>query len=235
MEKLSEQRLKKIGEMIRNPPPHSKFAAAKEFGVDLTLLFSQLNLTPQQRIEEAQVQMTQLENLREQIRFQNVQRPKNLKPTVIEVFAESKVQFVVVGEIVAFIYDLPRGSFAFEICYARRAENVKQIVVALAPYNPLPRGFTTDSSFEWNEQILSNEKIIRLKTELGNIDLLAEVEGIGDYEKVKAESTTNQVSGVDVNILSIKGLLQAKKAAGCPKDLLVIPELEALQEALSEE
>ncbi len=42
MEKLSEERLKKIGELFRNPRSGSKIAAAKEFGIDLTLTFEQL-------------------------------------------------------------------------------------------------------------------------------------------------------------------------------------------------
>ncbi len=42
MEKLNEKRLEKIGELIRNPRPGSKVAAAKEFGIDLTLTFEQL-------------------------------------------------------------------------------------------------------------------------------------------------------------------------------------------------
>ncbi|MCA1625620.1 MAG: hypothetical protein LC768_08160 [Acidobacteria bacterium] len=52
MEKLSEERLKKIGELFRNPRPGSKVAAAKEFGVDLTLLARNLTLTPEERINE---------------------------------------------------------------------------------------------------------------------------------------------------------------------------------------
>lgn len=63
MEKLSEERLEKIGELIRNPRPGSKVAAAKEFGIDLTLLLGQLRLTPQQRIEHLQRGMEILEEL----------------------------------------------------------------------------------------------------------------------------------------------------------------------------
>lgn len=52
MEKLSEKRLEKIGELIRNPRPGSKVAAAKEFGIDLTLLARNLRFTPEERINE---------------------------------------------------------------------------------------------------------------------------------------------------------------------------------------
>jgi hypothetical protein len=61
MEKLSEERLEKIGELFRNPGPGSKIAAAKEFGIDLTLTFEQLKKTPQERIADQQSAMRGLE------------------------------------------------------------------------------------------------------------------------------------------------------------------------------
>jgi hypothetical protein len=36
-------------ELINNPPPGSKLAEAKEYGIDLTLLLSNLRLTPTER------------------------------------------------------------------------------------------------------------------------------------------------------------------------------------------
>lgn len=39
-------------ELITNPPPGSKLAAAKEFGIDLTLLLENLALTPTERLQK---------------------------------------------------------------------------------------------------------------------------------------------------------------------------------------
>jgi hypothetical protein len=36
-------------DLVNNPPPGSKLAAAKDFGFDLTLLVSSLELTPAER------------------------------------------------------------------------------------------------------------------------------------------------------------------------------------------
>ncbi|CAA9389987.1 MAG: hypothetical protein AVDCRST_MAG74-1038 [uncultured Pyrinomonadaceae bacterium] len=46
IEKLSEQRLRKIHRLTLNPRPGSKVATATEFGIDLTLTFGQLKKTP---------------------------------------------------------------------------------------------------------------------------------------------------------------------------------------------
>jgi hypothetical protein len=41
-------------ELIANPPPGSKLAAAKEFGIDLTLLLENLALSPTERLQKLQ-------------------------------------------------------------------------------------------------------------------------------------------------------------------------------------
>ncbi len=65
-EKLSEERLKKIEELFRNPPSNSKTAEAREFGVDLSLLFRWIKLSPQERVEEARSKMIFLDEVKKQ-------------------------------------------------------------------------------------------------------------------------------------------------------------------------
>ncbi|HTK25586.1 MAG TPA: hypothetical protein VL327_03445 [Pyrinomonadaceae bacterium] len=50
-------------EKLLNPLPGSKIAAARDFGIDLTLTVSQLRLTPQQRIDNLQAAMKFLAEL----------------------------------------------------------------------------------------------------------------------------------------------------------------------------
>jgi len=53
----------KIEDLLLNPRPGSKAAAAKEFGIDLTLTLRQLRLTPEARLDELQQEMEALEEL----------------------------------------------------------------------------------------------------------------------------------------------------------------------------
>ena len=66
METLSKERLEKIRQLIMNPRPGSKVAAAKDFGIDLTLTFGQLRKTPQERVEHQQSAMRSLEEFKRQ-------------------------------------------------------------------------------------------------------------------------------------------------------------------------
>jgi hypothetical protein len=50
-----------IEERLLNPKPESKVEAAKEFGIDLTLLIGTLRLTPNQRVKNMQKAMISLE------------------------------------------------------------------------------------------------------------------------------------------------------------------------------
>ena len=70
-----------------------------------------------------------------------------------------------------------------------------------------------------------------LATDLGDIDLLGEVAGVGDYAAALAASEEVELFGATFRVLNLDALIASKRAAGRPKDLMVLPELEALREA----
>ena len=54
--------------------------------------------------------------------------------------------------------------------------------------------------------------------------------GGGGYENLLADSIAAEVHGVTCRFLGLERLIAVKRAAGRPKDLEVIAELEALKE-----
>jgi hypothetical protein len=68
-------------------------------------------------------------------------------------------------------------------------------------------------------------------TDIGDLDLLGEVRGLGQYDDVLAGSLTVELFGYRFAVIDIGKLIVAKRSAGRQKDLLVLPELEAIQEA----
>jgi len=69
-----------------------------------------------------------------------------------------------------------------------------------------------------------------LNTSLGELDLLGEIPGGGNYEQLIEHCTAAIVFDVRCNCLDLETLIQVKRAAGRPKDFEAIAELEALQE-----
>ena len=61
---MTPEQSKLAYELITNPPPGSKLAAAKEWGVDLTLLYANLQRTPTERAQAFASTVRWLESLR---------------------------------------------------------------------------------------------------------------------------------------------------------------------------
>jgi hypothetical protein len=57
-----------IEEWLRNPPPGSKAAAARDFGIDLILTLDNLRLTPQQRLERLEAKLAFARQIRTGLR-----------------------------------------------------------------------------------------------------------------------------------------------------------------------
>jgi predicted nucleotidyltransferase len=66
-----------------------------------------------------------------------------------------------------------------------------------------------------------------LTTALGDIDLLGEVTGGGGYEDLLPSSETVELFGSRCRCVTLDTLIRLKRAAGRPRDLDAIAELEA--------
>ena len=62
------------------------------------------------------------------------------------------------------------------------------------------------------------------------LDLLGEIVGGGGYADLLPHSQVVKLSGAEYRCLSLAQLIHVKRAAGRPKDLEAIAELEALRE-----
>ncbi|MDT7540731.1 MAG: hypothetical protein QOE33_635 [Acidobacteriota bacterium] len=62
--------------------------------------------------------------------------------------------------------------------------------------------------------------------------MLGEVAGVGGYADALAASVAVPLYGIECRMLTLDSLIDAKRAAGRTKDLLALPELEALREIL---
>jgi hypothetical protein len=149
----------------------------------------------------------------------------------IHALCNAEVEFVVIGGLSATLHGSARVTFDLDICYSRSNANLKRLVAALAQFHPRPQGFPEGLPFIWDETMLRNTTVLTLQTDTGEIDLLAEVAGLGAWEEVKAGAILVDAFDRKIAILDLPSLIKAKRAAGREKDLAALPELESLLEA----
>ncbi len=149
----------------------------------------------------------------------------------VQALCDARVDFIVIGGVSATFHGSARVTYDLDICYSRAWANLGRLTAALAPFHPRPRGFPVGLPFVWDEGTLRNGTIFTLQTDIGAIDLLAEVTGLGGYADVTEHSITVEAFERQIATLDLPGLIQAKRAAGRQKDISALAELEGLLEA----
>ena len=149
----------------------------------------------------------------------------------VQSLCDAGVEFVIIGGVSAALHGSARVTYDLDICYSRGPENLRRLAAALQPYHPRPRGFPAGVPFVWDDGTLHSATILTLQTDLGEIDLLAEVMGLGTFAEVEAHSLVVEVFERQVATLDLRGLILAKRASGREKDLAALVELEGLLEA----
>src|SRR5262249_33587960 len=104
------------------------------------------------------------------------------------------------------------------------------LVRALSPYQPYLRGAPAGLPFRWDEITLVNGLNFTLTTSIGDVDLLGEFSGGGNYEQLFPFTFEVSLFGQTCRCVHLEKLIQLKRAAGRPKDLEAIAELQAILE-----
>jgi hypothetical protein len=151
-------------------------------------------------------------------------------PALISMLAAGGVEFIIVGGAAATAHGSARLTQDLDIVYRRTGENVSRLVLALAPHNPYLRGAPPGLPFVWDDATVSNGLNFTLTTSLGALHLLGEITGGGGYEDLLPDCVRLRLYGADCLCLGLKRLIQVKRAAGRPKDLEAVAELEAILE-----
>ena len=147
---------------------------------------------------------------------------------LLGVLIDAKVDFLIVGGVAAIAHGAARLTQDIDIVYERSRENLDRIVTALEPQNPYLRGVPPGLPFDWSTETLERGLNFTLTTELGDIDLLGEITGGGNYEQLAGTSVGMRLFGLECQFLDLEALIRTKRAAGRPKDLEALAELEAL-------
>lgn len=149
---------------------------------------------------------------------------------VLEAFNDAGVETILVGGLAASVHGSARLTQDVDFVYSREPRNIERLVRALQPHSPYLRGAPPGLPFDWSTATVAAGLNFTLTTAIGDIDLLGEITGGGDFVALLPHSTEVEIFGRPCRCLDLPALIRAKRCAGRPKDLDALAELEAILE-----
>jgi len=150
--------------------------------------------------------------------------------TLVGALTAGNVKFIIVGGLAATVHGSARLTQDVDVVYARDEANLARLMEALAPFEPYLRGAPPGLPFEWSVDTLRRGLNFTLTTDVGDIDLLGEITGGGGYLDLLRHTIEIGLFGRECRCLDLQSLIRTKRAAGRPRDLQMLAELEALLE-----
>jgi hypothetical protein len=146
----------------------------------------------------------------------------------LRLLSEATIDFIVIGGMAAAAHGSARVTLDLDVVYARDRDNVHRLAAALAPHSPYLRGAPPGLPFAFDEQTILHGLNFTLTTGIGDFDFLGEVVGGGGYRELLPHSVEIDAFGVRCRFVTLEKLIVLKRAAGRPKDLEAIAELELI-------
>jgi hypothetical protein len=148
----------------------------------------------------------------------------------LKLLGEHNVECLIIGGVAATLYGATILTNDLDVCYARNAGNLERLATALLSVNATLRNAPPDMPFILDAETLRRGLNFTFATDVGSLDLLGEVRGVGFYEEAVSGAISYELFGYSFPVLEINKLILAKRAAGRGKDLVALPELEAIRE-----
>src|SRR5208283_3882761 len=99
-----------------------------------------------------------------------------------------------------------------DVCCQFAPANLRRIEAAIRDLHPFHRLAPNRLPLELTDELCARLKNLYLQTDLGKLDCLSEVKGIGNYEAVVERSVVYNLSYGPFRILDVDALIAAKEA-----------------------
>jgi predicted nucleotidyltransferase len=147
--------------------------------------------------------------------------------SLFRLLAQHNIEFILVGGAAATAHGSARLTQDLDIVYRRTPENIARLAACLGAHHPYLRGAPPGLPFRLDAETIQRGLNFTLTTDLGALDLFGEIPG-GTYEDLQRDTIELKLFGVTCRCLGLRRLIEVKRAAGRPRDLEAIAELQAL-------
>jgi predicted nucleotidyltransferase len=144
---------------------------------------------------------------------------------LLERLAASEIEFVVIGGYAAVLHGSSQVTQDLDICAILSDQNIDKLREALGDLDPRHRMTAQKLSFLDTPPPGTKVANLYLRTKLGVVDILTEVLGVGDFDRLKSRAQTITLGGNAVRMIALDDLITAKEALARDKDLITAKEL----------
>lgn len=148
--------------------------------------------------------------------------------TILKALVAKGVRFVVVGGVAASVQGSARFTNDIDLCYDTATDNLERLVALLTGWHAYLRGVERGLPFILDVRAFRTTPIMTLTTDVGDIDVLDRVLGVGDYAEAYKASDAVRIGDVPFRALTLEALIASKRAVRRKKDVEHLLELEAL-------
>lgn len=141
-----------------------------------------------------------------------------------------QVEFVIIGGVCGIMHGVTLVTTDLDVCCRFEPVNLYRIQAAVKDLHPYHRLAANKLPLELSDELCGRLKNLDLQTNLGKLDCLGEVAGVGNYESVLRSSVSFRLSYGDFRILNLDAAIASKEAVGRPRDLEAAKQLRAIRE-----
>ena len=142
---------------------------------------------------------------------------------------QAGVDFVIVGGFAGVVHGCTYVTQDIDICCNFSADNLLALQKGISDLHPVHRMTPNRKKLKLTKQTCGQFKNLYLDTNIGQLDCLSFIDGIGDYQQVKLSSKVVEVENIQICVLSVDALIESKKALNRPRDKEAILQLEAIK------
>ena len=145
---------------------------------------------------------------------------------------QQNVEFVIIGGVCSVLHGVSLITQDLDICCRFTPENLRRIEAAVKDLHPRHRLAANKIPVELTDELCARLKNLYLQTDLGIVDCLGDVAGIGDYEVCLRRSIVHEMSYGQFRVLDLDAIIAAKEAVARDKDIAAVKQLRAIKEKL---
>lgn len=145
---------------------------------------------------------------------------------------DGDVQFILIGGFAAVVHGVSITTQDIDLCILFEEANLTRLLHVLKDTHPLHR--SNRRPLTEPPSALARFKNLYLLTDLGSLDLLGEVRGIGTFSDLSPHAIGIELFGRTCNVLDIDALIRSKQAMARPKDKQVVAQLLFIREQLKD-